>query len=325
MPARRLPQLPRLIGQKLNKTGYTRGATVREIYQNRVSRNNTVLIRYKDWSLCNPAVAETYEKGFIVLIEPSWYFNNNKADRKLRNQGIRIGSNALLLYEHRKDWDEFGPPGILHDKRKLSVAKSRESPLGGNYFARIHDTVSDTDSQVVKGFYTNKLRGAGIRVYEYASGETIKRCRLQLEALLWLCVDAVKDLSANGMSLADIKQRRSATLNGAKSEGLLDIHLMKSHRILNGDGVTCCPLCYIPVNTKMFMQRSTQAQGRETYDLTTTEISLFHIEELRVGQLGHHPYNLAWGHHHCNIVVKDSGIDETLTWMRQVLANQTEA
>ena len=76
------------------------------------------------------------------------------------------------------------------------------------------------------------------------------------------------------------------------------------------------------VDTNMFMQRSSQALGRETYDLTTTEASLFHLEELRVGQLGHRPYNLAWGHHHCNVVMKDSGIDQTLKWMSNVLANQ---
>ena len=322
MPPRRLPKLPPLISQKLTKTGYTRGATVREIFQNRVTRNNPVLIRYKDWSLCKPQVAEPYEKGFIVLIEPSWYFDNNKAHKKLNRQGIRIGRNALLLFEHRKDWDDFGPPGRLHDKSKLKVAKSRESPLGGNYLARIHDTVSDEDGPIVEGFNTNKLRGAGIRVYEYASKETNRRCRLQLEALIWLCADAEVELPFAGMSHADIKKRKSVTLAAAKSEGLLDISKLKSLRMLNGDGETCCPLCYTPVGTNMFMKRSSQAPGRETYDITTTEASLFHLEELRVGQLGHRPYNLAWGHHHCNVVVKDSGIDQTLTWMSEVLANQ---
>lgn len=324
MPARQLPDLPPLISQKLTKTGYTRGATVRQIYQNRVTRNNPVLIRYRDWSLCKPAVAEPYEKGFIVLIEPSWYFGNNRAHKKLNRQGIRIGQNALLLFERRKDWDDFGPPGILHNNSRLKVAKSRVSPLGGNYFARIHDTVSDEDSQIVEGFNTNKFRGAGIRVYEYASQKTIRQCRLQLEALIWLCADAEIELSSVGMNGADIKERKSATLTTAKSEGLLDILKLKSLRILNSDGETCCPLCYTPVSTNMFMQRSSQAPGRETHDLTTTEVSLFHLEELRVGQLGHRPYNLAWGHHHCNVVTKDSGIAQTLAWMGEVLDNQTK-
>ena len=40
----KLPSAPPLIEQKLTKAGYTRGATPSEIFQNRVTRNNTVLI-----------------------------------------------------------------------------------------------------------------------------------------------------------------------------------------------------------------------------------------------------------------------------------------
>lgn len=46
---------------------------------------------------------------------------------------------------------------------------------------------------------------------------------------------------------------------------------------------------------------------------------LFHIDELRYGVYNHKPYNLGWGHHHCNVVTKDSGIAKTLEWMQQVL------
>ena len=62
-----------------------------------------------------------------------------------------------------------------------------------------------------------------------------------------------------------------------------------------------------------------QAEGRDVPDLTVTELSLFDIRELRTGEFNHRPYNLGWGHHHCNVVVKDSGIFETLQWMREVL------
>jgi hypothetical protein len=70
------------------------------------------------------------------------------------------------------------------------------------------------------------------------------------------------------------------------------------------------------------MRRGSQAAGREVYDLTITELSLFHVEELRVGRLQHKPYNLGWGHHFCNVVVKDAGIVPTLRWMREVLDHQ---
>ena len=62
-----------------------------------------------------------------------------------------------------------------------------------------------------------------------------------------------------------------------------------------------------------------QAEGRVVHDLTVTQLNLFHIQELRFGGLNHRPYNLGWGHHHCNVVVKDSGIIETLHWMKEVV------
>lgn len=70
-----------------------------------------------------------------------------------------------------------------------------------------------------------------------------------------------------------------------------------------------------------FCNKELQAEGREVPDLTVTNTSLFHINELRVGRLNHRPYNLGWGHHYCNVVVKDSGIHGTLEWMKEVLKN----
>jgi hypothetical protein len=68
-----------------------------------------------------------------------------------------------------------------------------------------------------------------------------------------------------------------------------------------------------------FFSRLEQAEGREVHDLTVTKVNLFHIHELRYGAYNHRPYNLGWGHHHCNVVVKDSGIVETLEWMNKVV------
>lgn len=62
-----------------------------------------------------------------------------------------------------------------------------------------------------------------------------------------------------------------------------------------------------------------QAAGREVIDLTITQLNLFHIDELRMGVCNHRPYNLGWGHHHCNVVVKDAGISATLRWMYEVI------
>ena len=63
-----------------------------------------------------------------------------------------------------------------------------------------------------------------------------------------------------------------------------------------------------------------QVEGRFVHDLTVTQLNLFHIAELRIGVLNHRPYNVGWGHHHCNVVVKDAGILKTLEWMRAVVS-----
>ena len=48
----KIPALPKLIKDKIYKTGQTRGADDDVIYQNRVGRNSTVLIPYSMWERC---------------------------------------------------------------------------------------------------------------------------------------------------------------------------------------------------------------------------------------------------------------------------------
>jgi BstXI restriction endonuclease len=320
-----LPRLPRLVEQKLVKTGYTRGATLKEIYQNRVTRNNPVLIPWGAWDRCKaPGDGnDTYENGFIVLLEPSWYFTTADPDLQMEARGLELGVNALLIFRHRSDWDRFRPrTGRLANGKPFVVAKSRSAPLGGVYFARIHATVAHNGGSRIEGFNTSRLRGAGIRVYEYASAATILQARLQLECLMWLCRDAPEQMVTAGMSVADADRRRAAQLTEAARNHLLDYGRLITLRMVNVNLHTICPLCMKTMSAGEFLRRSVQAPGRETHDLTTTEASLFHIEELRVGSHQHKPYNLAWGHHFCNVVVKDAGILPTLAWMREVVAAQ---
>lgn len=321
-PSTRLPKLPALVEQKLTKTGYTRGATTKEIFQNRVTRNNPVLIDLEYWEQCREPDDGTqdYENGFIVLVEPSWYFGTSDAAEQLASRGLSLGVNALLLYRRRSDWVTYGPPS----GREMQAATSRLAPLGGTYFARVHATVSSDGNMIIEGFNTTALRGAGIRVYEYASKQTINHAKLQLEALLWMCEGSVASMVEAGMSLEDATVRRERQLERAAAQSLLDERRLRELRMIDAVGHTVCPLCFERINAGLFLKRSEQAVGRETYDLTTTEVSLFHIEELRVGRLQHKPYNLGWGHHFCNVVVKDAGIAPTLTWMERVLANQLE-
>lgn len=321
----RLEKLPDLISRKLYKTGQTRGATTREIYQNRVSRSSTVLIPYDFWEAC--AVPDdgtgAYENGAIALVSPAFYFSTNDADQVLKDKGLELGKNALLLFLKRSEWVDFAPErgSMMPNGQIFRPANNRTAPLGGVYLSRIHSTTSATTAAMVEGFNATTMRGAGIRVYEYASEKTLEETRLQLEALLWLCHDAVESMVAAGMTDAGSLARKKAQLAKAESEGLLDKEKLLAARMVNAENFTICPLCLELISADEFMRRGEQAQGRETWDITITEVSLFHIEELRIGRLQHQPYNLGWGHHFCNVVAKDSGILPTIEWMKRVIGN----
>ncbi len=316
MPKERLPKLPRLLERKIYKTGQTRGADDDVIYQNRVSRNSTVLIPYSCWQACAVGQrAEEYENGYIVLLTPPEYFGSRHITAELAQEGLELGRNALVFYETREHWRAYDP-----DKLRWNPARRRTAPLGGNYVARIPATTAAADSgRIVRGFNATSMKGAGIRVYEYASDDTIKRCRYQLEALFWLCADGESTAIANGMTRERAATRKAAIMKRCRELELLDVGRLTKVRILNAQGRTICPLCREELSGQGFFSRMEQAEGRLVPDLTVTQINLFHISELRISVLNHCPYNLGWGHHHCNVVVKDSGIEKTLEWMRDVL------
>lgn len=318
MSSLRVPSLPELLQRKISKTGQTRGADDDEIYQNRVNRSNTVLIPYGCWGKCG---SQVYENGFIVLLSPEQYFADPNISAELSARGLALGVNALVFYERRGDWDKYNP-----QKLGWRPARRRRNPLGGNYVARVPATTAlENGKRIVAGFERTSNKGAGIRVYEYASAVTIADCRHQLEALFWLCEDSERVAIANGMSAEDVLIRKRGNLDDCRRLGLLDLERLQTARILDAEGKTVCPLCLERLSSSGFFTRMAQAEGRIVHDLTITELNLFHISELRYGALNHGPYNVGWGHHHCNVVVKDSGIVETLKWMKRVVERNSKA
>jgi len=313
----RPPKLPQLLDRKIYKTGQTRGADDDVIYQNRVSRSSTVLIPYHLWNEVSapPEGESQFLNGFICLIKPSDYFGTPTIENDLSDKNLILGENALVFYQTRSDWDENNPEDL-----GWQPANKRTNPLYGEYVARIAATTAINNSEKIsRGYNTTGMKGAGIRLFEYASKDAIDKCRRQLEAVFWLCHDSIEAVSDFGMSLEDATIRKNYCLKLAQDEGLLNYDELLAARLTNVNRVTVCPLCLEPLSGFGFFSRLAQALGREVHDLTVTEINLFHIKELRYGQYNHRPYNLGWGHHHCNVVVKDSGIDETLIWMSSVL------
>ena len=313
--AKKLPKLPQLLGRKIYKTGQTRGADDDLIYQNRVGRNSTVLIPFSSWEYCKPQTQSFYEKGFIVLLSPQEYFENDRIEDCLEKENLFLGKNAVIFYQSRIDWNRYSPLEL-----GWQPATQRNSPLGGEYVARIPATTATSEgAKISRGFNTTSCKGAGIRVYEYASLETINKCRVQLEALVWLCKDSEEGARDNGMAIESITLRKKEIIDSCDKQNLLDYSLLKKARMIDNEKHTVCPLCMEKLSSHGFFKRVQQAEGREVETITITQLNLFHIEELRVGVFNHRPYNLGWGHHHCNIVVKDSGIKQTLKWMEQVI------
>ena len=219
-----------------------------------------------------------------------------------------------MFYETREQYTKYPI------KPSWKPAKSRTSPLGGQYVARIPATTEKGKDKIIEGFNSSKLKGAGIRVYEYADDATISACRLQLEFLFWSCYDIDEFLKA--CSEEEATKLRSHMLEvktDSVKKGLADMKKLKEQRIVNENGNTICPLCLKPISALEFASKMEQIKGREIPDLTVTNISLFHIHELRSGEFNHRTYNLGWGHHHCNVTVADMGVQGTLEWMKEVL------
>jgi len=312
----KLPKLPQLLNSKIYKTGQTRGADDDVIFQNRVNRNSTVLIPFDYYDRCSiaPDNNGAFENGFIVLIKPEDYFDKPSVIQFMKDAKLKLGINALLFYETRNQWNTYNPI-----EKRLKFAKSRLTPLGGHYVARVPSTTAEDDEKIIHGFNSSGLKGAGIRVYEYASSNIIKECHLQLEYLYWHCVDSLEISVSAGMKNEDIIARKSAIIELCETRGLADNDRLLQARMIDKQENTVCPLCLERLSASGFLNRLEQAEGRYVPDLTVTQINLFHIRELKTGEFNHRQYNLGWGHHHCNVVCKDSGIIETLRWMKIIL------
>lgn len=319
---KRIARLPDLLRSKIYKSGQTRGADDDQIYQNRVGRSNTVLIPLGFWDNKTMSYADSgfFETGYIVLISPDEYFSLENPEQELLYRKLKLGFNCLVFFKTRREWNDYSSRIT-----KWTPATSRTSPLGGEYVARIPATTALLDGDKInRGFTDTKQKGAGIRFYEYAQSEIIALCRLQLEAIYWLCHDSVEAAEVYGMTSKSASDRKKKILSDATEKGLFETSKLQGSRIINKDNYTVCPLCLEKISAHGFYTRMSQAEGREVPDITVTEINLFHIKELRNGVFNHTPYNIGWGHHHCNVVVKDAGINATLHWMKTIVDRNNE-
>lgn len=255
----RPPRLPLLLERKLYKTGQTRGADDDVIYQNRVLRTSTVLIPYllREETTRPPEGEDQFENGFIALIPPLQYFGTPNIEDELAARGLVLGENALVFYKTRAEWIANDP-----DALGWTAAQSRRSPLGGQYVARVAATTSaDAGEKIIRGFNLTTSKGAGIRLYEYASAKAIAKARLQLEALLWLCKDAQEVAQLNGMSAENAEVRAAFCFQHCEAHELLDLKRLEEARIVNEGAKTICPLCLEELSAQGFFTKVEQAEG----------------------------------------------------------------
>lgn len=313
-------KLPLLLSRKIYKTGQTRGADDDVIYQNRVSRNSTVLIPFElILSEGNRDVLrKDYDNGYIVLIPPDYLFGEGRNETLsiMNDCELILGVNCLVFYSQRYQYVDYNPRDF---GLRSTQPMNRAGDLGGDYVCRISGTTSENMGRISFGYNITTSKGAGIRVFEYADKEVIEKARIQLEAIYWLCHDSLDAAIEYGMPPEDAEERKRLALEAANQQGLLNEIDLINNRIIDVDKDTVCPLCLAKISAKGFFSKVEQQEFRRVHDLTITEINLFHINELRYGYFNHKPYNLGWGHHHCNVVVKDSGIENTLEWMHEVL------
>ena len=297
--ARLLQGLPEEIKKKVNKTKQTRGAQPygRVVYQNRVNRCGIAVVPYAFRNRLHP---EGFENGYIILVRPEEYFVESGQVRPDFDPEINIGGNAFVYYDNRQNYERFPP---VQDWN----ARSRGGP--GEVVYRLPATTASTE----EGQARIEGEPQGIRFFEYASSEQIRKMCIQLAMLAW-CTEGIEQVRTEGSG----REVPATLLREADRLELWDTARLEELGVLC-ESQTVCPLCKEPIRTSELMSRIQQAEGREVFDLTVTEVNLFHMKDLRPGEYNHCIYSLGWGHHHCNAVARDAGVPNTLNWMARVL------
>lgn len=300
--------LPLEIRNKINKTKQTRGAQPadRVPYQNRVNRNGIAIIPYDFRHQLHPDFSAV-EGSYRIMVKPNQYFSRRNTRNRQFDQNVVIGVNAFVFYNNRADWEHFP---ILN-----GWVPCNDRSGSGHYIARIPGTTAlENGDKIVEG------EPQGIRFFEYASTKDIDDSIAQLAWLAWMTegIDQVRTDGNTGVPQVLRNYLRINNLDNIETfvrEGAVKLNTRTNSYY------AICPLCRKAINAIGLMTRVEQVEGREVVDLTITEVNLFHLRDLRPGQYNHKPYLLTWGHHYCNLVAKDAGINETVNWMKEVLIN----
>jgi len=337
---------PYNIKKKLTKTREARQGD--PLYKRRNRRSYRVLMHLITWkNLKNKNSLDKYENGFVVVVKPREYFNKEGNRRSDFPSELKIGENAIIYYKRKSDLKKFKPKNEWEEV----IETDTKDPNGweGHYAVNIRNAKPQIKSKItrsgdntvnVKG---KKQAGLGNYDYDYANDETMKKVCYQLSFLIWKLPnieDYLVNIAKNKTEKYEkreieikrmkemgyrnyIEQCKNHVMNFCEENDLNDLDKLQEIRAFNKDeDKPCCPLCLKTLDCKIFFKEIEQDEGRRVPGNTITNVSLFHIKCLRPGKIRHKPYNLGWGHHHCNTIQGRKGIEETVDELEEIVKNQ---
>ena len=93
-----------------------------------------------------------------------------------------------------------------------------------------------------------------------------------------------------------------------KKYNCLDIEKFKYYSAIDSNKKLTCPLCLKKIKYEDLHRtadysdnsHSENAVTQNVYTTRSTQVNVFHMRPLVYGSVEHKPYQVFWGHHHCN-------------------------
>jgi hypothetical protein len=246
---------------------------------------------------------------------------------KIRTGALHTRGNALPFFNRSFRWNricllpnEQLPPEFPHNGVIRQVDYVGQDPnqikgvLGEDFFFWVgEDQEPQTHWEEGKHYLKvahgdakrNNRLAMGIPAMEFAPEDTCFQVLVHLVRLLFYMEDG-PSRSKENWELLNYYIAKEGLLD---EQNLKDFELPSKQRgLLDSDGKLICPLC----RQRVYMKELEGAQGE-------TPVDLFHIVPLRVGEINHRPDNTTWGHHRCNVSMRDHTLMETLQWMLDIV------
>ena len=341
--------------KKVNKTKEARqGAGIYKRRNRRDYRAIMHLSSYKNIVQKDKRILNQYGEGFVVLVKPDEYFEVNGDKKNSFPSELKLGVNSFIYFRLIQDWKKYGKfCGTFREVVELFTTRPDENftkPLWiGEYAKEINNTNpkqvslicqkdSKTKKQEVKklkeklkteGFEFDNQNfpaqaGLGNYDFDYASKDEMNNVCYQMSYLI-LQVPGIKDLLVkedNNLTLDIINKTEKHIKKYCEEKNLLDYNKLSNIGAWNvNKNYPICPLCKKKLDAEKFFEQAAQAAGREMDDNTQSEIVLMHVDALRAGEFNHRTFNLGWGHKHCNTIQADMSIEETISTLKDIIAN----